>query len=83
MLTSCALSYVDWANVYASANLVVDTVNSSAGHAVRERQVLRLGAGWRASTGADGAGRGDGGDGAEDAGEDRLQATSSRSNSSR
>jgi hypothetical protein len=36
--------------VYGQAGLVVDTVNSSRGHPTRERQVLRLGAGW--STGA-------------------------------
>ena len=37
---------VDWDAVYARADLIVDTVNSSAGRAVRDRQVLRLGAGW-------------------------------------
>ncbi len=37
---------VDWASVYERANLIVDTVDSSAGRATRERQVLRLGAGW-------------------------------------
>ena len=37
---------VDWAMVYDKADLVVDTTNSSAGHTVRPRQVLRLGAGW-------------------------------------
>jgi UDP-N-acetyl-D-glucosamine dehydrogenase len=37
---------IDWAALYARAGLVVDTVNSSAGRAVGERQVLRLGAGW-------------------------------------
>ena len=37
---------IDWDHFYAEAPLVVDTVNSSRGHAVRERQVLRLGAGW-------------------------------------
>jgi UDP-N-acetyl-D-glucosamine dehydrogenase len=41
---------IDWARVYEEAGLVVDTVNSSRGHATQERQVLRLGAGW--STGA-------------------------------
>ncbi len=45
---------VDWAAVYATADLVVDTVNSSAGRAVRERQVLRLGAGWAPARGAAG-----------------------------
>jgi len=37
---------IDWQRVYERADLVVDTVNSSAGRAVRPRQVLRLGAGW-------------------------------------
>ena len=37
---------IDWDLVYASAALVVDTVNSSRGRTVGERQVLRLGAGW-------------------------------------
>jgi UDP-N-acetyl-D-glucosamine dehydrogenase len=37
---------IDWPRVYATAGLVVDTVNSSAGHQIRDRQVLRLGAGW-------------------------------------
>jgi UDP-N-acetyl-D-glucosamine dehydrogenase len=37
---------IDWDGVYASADLVVDTVNSSRDRAVRPRQVLRLGAGW-------------------------------------
>ncbi len=37
---------IDFANVYGRAELVVDTVNSSHGRAVRPRQVLRLGAGW-------------------------------------
>jgi UDP-N-acetyl-D-glucosamine dehydrogenase len=37
---------IDWHRVYEAADLVVDTVNSSAGRAVRPRQVLRLGAGW-------------------------------------
>jgi UDP-N-acetyl-D-glucosamine dehydrogenase len=40
---------VDWPLVYERADLVVDTVNSAAGRATRERQVLRLGAGWSAS----------------------------------
>ena len=34
------------AQVYAQADLVVDTVNSSRGRAVRPGQVIRLGAGW-------------------------------------
>jgi UDP-N-acetyl-D-glucosamine dehydrogenase len=37
---------VDWPQVYEQADLVVDTTNSSTGHRVRPRQVLRLGAGW-------------------------------------
>ena len=32
--------------VYATAGLVIDTVDSSRGRETRERQVLRLGAGW-------------------------------------
>jgi UDP-N-acetyl-D-glucosamine dehydrogenase len=39
---------IEWDSVYGEAGLVVDTVNSSAGHALRPRQVLRLGAGWSA-----------------------------------
>jgi UDP-N-acetyl-D-glucosamine dehydrogenase len=37
---------IDWPSVYARSALVVDTVDSSRGHATTERQVLRLGAGW-------------------------------------
>jgi UDP-N-acetyl-D-glucosamine dehydrogenase len=37
---------IDWAAVYAGAELVVDTVDSSAGRKTKPRQVLRLGAGW-------------------------------------
>ena len=37
---------VDWEHLYESADLVVDTVNSVRGRTVRDRQVLRLGAGW-------------------------------------
>lgn len=37
---------IDWPLVYADAELVVDTVDSSRGQAVRPGQVLRLGAGW-------------------------------------
>lgn len=37
---------IDWAAVYAGADLVVDTTDSSRGRPVRPRQVLRLGAGW-------------------------------------
>jgi UDP-N-acetyl-D-glucosamine dehydrogenase len=37
---------IDWPRVYERADLVVDTVNSSAGYQLRDRQVLRLGAGW-------------------------------------
>jgi UDP-N-acetyl-D-glucosamine dehydrogenase len=39
---------IDWDRVYERADLVVDTVDSSAGHATRPHQVLRLGAGWSA-----------------------------------
>jgi UDP-N-acetyl-D-glucosamine dehydrogenase len=39
---------IDWEHFYAGAPLVVDTVNSSRGQRVAERQVLRLGAGWSA-----------------------------------
>ncbi len=39
---------IDWPRVYDRADLVVDTVDSSAGHTTRPRQVLRLGAGWSA-----------------------------------
>jgi len=41
---------IDWDRVYGRADLVVDTVNSSARRATRARQVLRLGAGWSAAT---------------------------------
>ena len=37
---------IDWDRVFATAPLVVDAVNSSAGRHPRPRQVLRLGAGW-------------------------------------
>ena len=37
---------IDWAAVYGRAELVVDTVDSSIGRGARDRQVLRLGAGW-------------------------------------
>jgi hypothetical protein len=37
---------IDWGRVYDRADLVVDTVDSSTGRGARERQVLRLGAGW-------------------------------------
>jgi UDP-N-acetyl-D-glucosamine dehydrogenase len=37
---------VDWTTVYERAGLIVDTTDSSRGHATRPRQVLRLGAGW-------------------------------------
>ncbi|MEP7378862.1 MAG: nucleotide sugar dehydrogenase [Chloroflexota bacterium] len=39
---------IDWSRVYATSGLVVDAVNSSAGRALRPRQVLLLGAGWKA-----------------------------------
>jgi UDP-N-acetyl-D-glucosamine dehydrogenase len=41
---------IEWDHFYERADLVVDTVNSSRGRAVHERQVLRLGAGWKAAT---------------------------------
>jgi UDP-N-acetyl-D-glucosamine dehydrogenase len=41
---------IDWDRLYDRADLVVDTVDSSRGRAVRDRQVLRLGAGWSART---------------------------------
>jgi UDP-N-acetyl-D-glucosamine dehydrogenase len=37
---------IDWAVVYDRGGLIVDTVNNSRGRRVRDRQVLRLGAGW-------------------------------------
>jgi len=37
---------IDWTRVYERADLVVDTVNSVRGRAVRPGQVMRLGAGW-------------------------------------
>jgi UDP-N-acetyl-D-glucosamine dehydrogenase len=37
---------IDWDRVYREASLIIDTTNSSRGHAVKARQVLRLGAGW-------------------------------------
>jgi UDP-N-acetyl-D-glucosamine dehydrogenase len=37
---------VDWDRVYEGSDLVVDTVNSSRSRVTRDRQVLRLGAGW-------------------------------------
>lgn len=37
---------IDWDRVFATAPLVVDTVNVSRGRTVRPRQVMRLGAGW-------------------------------------
>ncbi len=40
---------IDLDRVYREADLVVDTVNSSSGRAVRPRAVLRLGAGWSGS----------------------------------
>ncbi len=40
---------IDFDMVYERATLVVDTVNSARGHAARDRQVLRLGAGWSAA----------------------------------
>jgi UDP-N-acetyl-D-glucosamine dehydrogenase len=43
---------LDWDAIYAKADLVVDTVNSSRGRVVRPNQVLRLGAGWANPEGA-------------------------------
>jgi UDP-N-acetyl-D-glucosamine dehydrogenase len=37
---------IDWDRLYSTADLVVDTVDSSRGRPTRDRQVLRLGAGW-------------------------------------
>ncbi len=37
---------IDWDRVYADAELIVDTVDSSRGRSTRDGQVLRLGAGW-------------------------------------
>lgn len=37
---------IDWTAVFAQADLIVDTVNSSRGRVSRDRQVFRLGAGW-------------------------------------
>jgi UDP-N-acetyl-D-glucosamine dehydrogenase len=37
---------IDWPRVFAGADLIVDTVNASRDRSPRERQVLRLGAGW-------------------------------------
>ncbi len=39
---------IEWDHLYANAELVVDTVNSSRGRPLRPKQVLRLGAGWSA-----------------------------------
>lgn len=37
---------IEWDHLFAHAGLIVDTVNASRGRATRDRQVLRLGAGW-------------------------------------
>ena len=37
---------IDWELVYGQADLIVDTVGNSNSRTPRERQVLRLGAGW-------------------------------------
>jgi UDP-N-acetyl-D-glucosamine dehydrogenase len=37
---------IDWDAVFTRAELIVDTTDSSRGRPARERQVLRLGAGW-------------------------------------
>ena len=39
---------IDWDAVYSTADLVVDTSDTSRGRSVEPRQVLRLGAGWAA-----------------------------------
>jgi UDP-N-acetyl-D-glucosamine dehydrogenase len=41
---------IDWQRTFERAPLIVDTVDSSRGRSTRERQVLRLGAGWSAQT---------------------------------
>jgi UDP-N-acetyl-D-glucosamine dehydrogenase len=41
---------IDWDVVYRDAELIIDTVDSSRGRTIRERQVLRLGAGWAAES---------------------------------
>ncbi len=43
---------IDWDRVYDRATLVLDTVDSSRGRAIKDRQVLRLGAGWSARAAA-------------------------------
>ena len=40
---------IDWGRIYDTADLVIDTVNSSAGQRTKPGQVLRLGAGWGAA----------------------------------
>jgi UDP-N-acetyl-D-glucosamine dehydrogenase len=37
---------IAWDDVYAQADLIIDTVDASHGRTTRSRQVLRLGAGW-------------------------------------
>jgi len=37
---------IDWDAVFGRADLIVDTTDSSRGRPARDRQVLRLGAGW-------------------------------------
>lgn len=37
---------INFSDIYDQAGLVVDTVNSSKGHKLRARSVLRLGSGW-------------------------------------
>jgi nucleotide sugar dehydrogenase len=43
---------IDWDLVFDRASLILDTVNQSRGRAVRDRQVLRLGASWGAQAAA-------------------------------
>jgi UDP-N-acetyl-D-glucosamine dehydrogenase len=42
---------IDWARIYDTADLVIDTVNSSEGQRTKPGQVLRLGAGWGTASG--------------------------------
>ena len=46
LIVLVAHTAIDWMRVYSEGRLIVDTVNSSRGHTVRDGQVLRLGAGW-------------------------------------
>ena len=46
LVITTAHKAIDWGAVFDRADLIVDTVNRSNGEIVRDRQVLRLGAGW-------------------------------------